>query len=156
MAKTVIAIRTEPHVAEVGDVELLFQPEVAGDEFLQAYADMQNASSNLMSGVAERGLEMELIKAERAAVRAFIAYPMLPESRELFESMQLPDRALVQLTQWLMSEEVYGAGRPTGSSGGSAPPSSTPGPCSTVNGRPGRRSGRLDAHAPPERRRGPA
>lgn len=35
------AINTEPHVAEIGDTELFFQPEVMGDEFLDAYTALQ-------------------------------------------------------------------------------------------------------------------
>jgi hypothetical protein len=132
VAKTVIAIRTEPHVAEIGDVELLFQPEVAGDEFLQAFDEMQQAHSN-MAGPG--GVDIDAAKKERDALRKFLAFPMLPESRERFATMQLPDRVLVTLMHWLMSEEVYGAGRPTGSSDGSAPASSTPGPRSTASGR---------------------
>lgn len=133
MAKTVIAIRTEPHVAEVGDVELKFQPEVVADEFLQAFAEMQDAHTQLKA--AGGGINIEAAKAERAALRKFIAVPMLPESREVFAAMVLPDHALLALMQWLMSEEVYGAGRPTGQSAESASASSTPGPRSTSGGR---------------------
>ncbi|WP_224281768.1 hypothetical protein [Streptomyces sp. LS1784] len=34
-------INTEPHVAEIGDVELLFRPEVMGDEFPDAYTKLR-------------------------------------------------------------------------------------------------------------------
>lgn len=35
MARKTITLNTEPHVVDIGDVELLLQHEVMGDEFVQ-------------------------------------------------------------------------------------------------------------------------
>ncbi|MCI3221988.1 hypothetical protein [Streptomyces sp. NP-1717] len=49
MATKTFAINTKPHVADVGGTELLFQPEVMGDDFMDAYAELRNKHQN--SGV---------------------------------------------------------------------------------------------------------
>lgn len=131
MSKIVIEVRSEPHVAQVGDVELKFLPEVVGDGFLQAFDRMQETHKSIQPGTPEG----EAALRERRALREFLAYPMLPESREVFDTLELPDHALLALYQWLLSEEVYGAGRPPMSPSGSVPPSSTPGTPSTASGR---------------------
>jgi hypothetical protein len=133
-----IAVRTEPHVAELGDVEVLFQPEVDGSDLLEQYAILRERQKELGVDVDAADItpeDVEAAKKARQALADFVMWPMLPESRETFASRTWPDRVLVQLMHWLMGEEVYGAGRPTGSPTGSAPPSSKPGRRSTASGR---------------------
>ncbi|MDP4501076.1 hypothetical protein [Nonomuraea turcica] len=127
MARKSFQLQTEPHVAEIGDTELLLRPEVMGDEFLDMLEELQATYRDLgvdLGNVAT--LNAEQLKPAVAAVRRFLAEFMLPESAELFAGMRLPDRILVQLLEWVI--EIYGGGsRPTGSSSGSATPSPPPG-----------------------------
>lgn len=128
------AIRTEPHVAEIGDdIELLFQPEVMGDEFMDAYARLQSAQAKLPADPEQLAqVDPEVIKQAKAAVREFLADLMVPESREHFAELLLPDRVLTELLHWVV--ELYGD-RPTGSSSGSAPASPPGGTSGTGNSR---------------------
>ncbi|MEV0982385.1 hypothetical protein [Streptomyces sp. NPDC049915] len=84
MRKT-IALNTEPHVIAVGPHELEMQPEVYGDEFIDAYVDLQEAQA--AKGVDLENLEgadpASLRKTIRA-VRVFLARQMLPQSAEFF------------------------------------------------------------------------
>lgn len=84
MRKT-IALNTEPHVIEVAPHELELQPEVFGDEFVDAYVELRDSQK-------EQGVDLENLEdADPAAlrktmrsVRVFLARQMLPESAELF------------------------------------------------------------------------
>lgn len=128
------AIRTEPHVAEIGDdVELLFQPEVMGDEFMDAYSQLQEAQKKLPADPEQLAqVDPKVIKQAKAAVREFLAEMMLPESAEQFGKLRLPDRVLTDLLHWVV--ELYGD-RPTGSSSGSAPASPPGGTSGTGSSR---------------------
>lgn len=115
-------LNTEPHVAEVGEHEFKFKPEVYSDEYLDAWANMQA----MLAGLNREDKDPTAIK-ERAvtsttAIKEFVAALMLPESAELFATIKLPDRVLLEIERWVL--EVYGL-RPTGSSSGSSEPSST-------------------------------
>lgn len=128
MATRSFALNTEPHRAEIGDAVLLFEPEVAGDVFLDAYATIRDAQKAI-SGVENP--EPEQIRNVTAALREFLASFMLPESQPVFAELRLPDRILTELLNWIM--EIYGAGaggengpRPTGRSSASATPRRTP------------------------------
>jgi hypothetical protein len=125
MARKQFTLRTEPHVAEVGGVELLFRPEVDGDEFLDGYVELQETQAKLGDGKTD--VSPEVLREATVAVRAFLARWMLPESQERFAAMRLPQRVEVGLLEWLLGEEVYGAGRPTGQPSGSVPASPPPG-----------------------------
>lgn len=133
MARKSFALRTEPHVAEIGDVELLFRPEVMGDEFLDGYVRLREAQKRVDS----EGSDLEALREVSRVMREFLAGLMLPESAATFAGMRLPDRVLVELLEW--TAELYGGGsggdRPTGSSGGSAPRSPSPGTRGTVSSR---------------------
>ncbi|MGW2100354.1 hypothetical protein ACWCPX_22150 [Streptomyces olivaceoviridis] len=106
MRKT-IALNTEPHVIEVGPHELELQPEVYGDEFVDAYMELQEAQK--AKGVDLENLEEAdptTLRKTMRAVRVFLARQMLPESAEFFlrldvvrdgkvlESFQDEDQAL--------------------------------------------------------------
>ncbi|MYR64410.1 hypothetical protein GTY54_52105 [Streptomyces sp. SID625] len=85
MATRDFAVRTEPHVANLGALgELHFTAEVFGDEFLEGYAQIQEAQSLL-------GGEQDLTKMDPAALRdvygsmrLFLCRLMMPESAERF------------------------------------------------------------------------
>jgi hypothetical protein len=112
------AINTEPHRAEVGEHVLLFQPEVVGAEFAQAYSGLRDAQKRVKDVGDDVGAADLL--AVNEAMRSFLSGLMLPESVKVFEEMRLPDRVLVQLLEWVAS--LYGGGveeRPTGQSSGS-------------------------------------
>lgn len=120
MARKSFALNTEPHVAEIGDVELEFQPEVMGDEYLDAYGRLQETYQGLgidASGDMS-GLSVDQLRAATNAVSAFLQEMMLPESAEKFTEMSLPSRVLMELFEWSM--EVYGGGRPPTSSSDSS------------------------------------
>jgi hypothetical protein len=85
------ALHTQPHVAAIGeDVELLFTPEVMGDEFLDAYAELRRLQS-------EQGVDLEnLAEADSRdvlrtmrALRSFLARLMMPESAEQFTRLDV-------------------------------------------------------------------
>lgn len=131
MAKKTFTLNTEPHIAEIGDVQLAFQPEVMGDEFLDAYEALREAQSALGVDMDDlSAVESSQLRQVSAALKTFLARLMLPGSAEMFTEMRLPDRVLIELMEW--SVELYGSGgnRPTGRSSGSAqasPRTGTPG-----------------------------
>ncbi|MEU7093034.1 hypothetical protein [Kitasatospora aureofaciens] len=120
-------INTEPHVAEIGDVELSFLPEVMGDEFLDHYEQLRDAQATLGVDVDDlANVDPKQLRQVTAALRTFLCRVMLPESAEAFATMRVPDRVLIELLEWVV--ELYGGGaRPTTSSSGSAPALPSPG-----------------------------
>ncbi|MFD4855158.1 hypothetical protein [Streptomyces atratus] len=125
MAKVSFALNTEPHVAEIGDdLVLEFRPEIMGDEFLDAYETIREAAAV----TDDQDTSTAAVREANRAVRAFLSRMMLPESAERFAEVQLPTRIIGALLEWTM--EIYGGGRPSGSSSGSAtasPPRGTRG-----------------------------
>ncbi|PWI06534.1 hypothetical protein DIZ27_32865 [Streptomyces sp. NWU339] len=108
------ALHTEPHVAEVGETELLFEPEVFGDEFMDAYADLRDAQK-------EKGIDLEnlaeldpsVIRHAMRALRQFLARQMLPESAELITRLDVvKDGKTLKSFQNLEEAEEYAAQRP--------------------------------------------
>ncbi|WP_433341743.1 hypothetical protein [Streptomyces sp. CA-253872] len=85
MRKT-FARNTEPHVADLGDgTELLFQPEILSDDFMDAFVEMREEEKQ-RTGVDVEDVSMSDVEAVRAAtsgVRTFLSRLMLPESAEL-------------------------------------------------------------------------
>lgn len=74
-------LNTTPHVAEIGSTELLFQPEVMGDEFLDAYSELQEAQKSLgvdLNNLA--GVAPDKLRKVVWSLRLFLARLMLPES----------------------------------------------------------------------------
>lgn len=81
MATKQFTLNTEPHVAQVGDVELKFQPEVYGDEFLDAYERLQEAHKRIGVDVSNlSGVEPAKLRSTVRSLRGFLASLMLPES----------------------------------------------------------------------------
>ncbi|MGW2525317.1 hypothetical protein ACWC09_52035 [Streptomyces sp. NPDC001617] len=139
------ALHTEPHVADIGGTELLFQPEAMGDDFLDAYVelrDVQKAKGIDLDNLSEA--DPADVRKTTRALRLFLARQMLAESAELFlrldvvkdgeaeayaakhqgarvvDAPRLPTCVTVELLEWVV--ELYGGGgdRPTGSSSASA------------------------------------
>lgn len=119
--RQVFSLNSEPHIAEIGDTELVFQPEADSDQFVDAWAAMQKAKESLEG----QQQTPESIRKGTKEARKFITTFMDQDSAKEFAKMKLPDRILVQLVKWIT--EIYGNNgggqtRPTGSSNGSAPP----------------------------------
>lgn len=104
MAIRQFSIRTEPHVAQIGDVELKLVPEMVGSSFLDGYEKLREAQKD---GSGD-GTDPASIRRVTTALREFLSSMMLPESAETFAGMELPDRILIQLVEW--SAELYGGG----------------------------------------------
>ncbi|MFF0087792.1 hypothetical protein ACFYR1_50550 [Streptomyces canus] len=86
------ALNTQPHVAEIGDTELEFQPEVMGDEFLDSYSEMRDAQQS-------KGIDLEnlgeadpaVVRGTVRALRVFLARQMMPESAGKFLRVNVVD-----------------------------------------------------------------
>lgn len=84
MRKT-FKLNTEPHVAEIGSTELLFQPEVYGDEFLDHYEALRESQRSLGVDVDDLGsVEPAKLREVVGALRVFLARLMMPESAAQF------------------------------------------------------------------------
>ncbi|MDI9829682.1 hypothetical protein [Streptomyces sp. KAU_LT] len=86
MAQKTFTLNTEPHVATLGDTELLFQPETYGDEFLEAYEQFRDAQREKTGVDVEdlQGSSAEQLRAVTRSLRVFLGRMMLPESADLF------------------------------------------------------------------------
>lgn len=111
-------IRTDPHVINVGSARLLLEAEVIGAEFASAYSGLKAAQRQVSAAGDDIGPD-ELL-AVNEGMRDFLRRFMLPESKEAFDALKLPDRILVQMLEFVA--ELYGGGSgnaPGGSSGAS-------------------------------------
>lgn len=116
MATKSFAIRTEPHTADVGGVQLLFVAETLGSEFAEAYSALREAQQKVTGRKAsstkhakeEAGTDPAALKELHEAMRGFVRGFLLPESHAAFDGLRLPDRVLVQLLEW--TAELYGSG----------------------------------------------
>ncbi|MGX1514044.1 hypothetical protein [Streptomyces collinus] len=91
MATKSFSLNTEPHVASVGETDLLFQPEVMGDEFMDALGELRDVQK-AASGVDLEDLQTldpDALRAASRALRGFLAQLMLPESAALFTSLEV-------------------------------------------------------------------
>ncbi|WP_233646826.1 hypothetical protein [Streptomyces sp. BSE6.1] len=89
MQKT-FSLNTEPHVANIGEHQLLFEPEVFGDEFMDAYAELRE--SQQAKGVDLENLadaDTDDLRRTMRAVRVFLARNMLAESAEFFTRLDV-------------------------------------------------------------------
>ncbi|MER6557870.1 hypothetical protein ABT300_08895 [Streptomyces sp. NPDC001027] len=85
MATRSFALNTAPHVAEIGATKLEFQPEVFGDEFMDAYVELREAQK--AKGVDMDNLtdaDAEDVRRTVRALRLFLARQMLEDSAALF------------------------------------------------------------------------
>jgi hypothetical protein len=109
------ALNTQPHVAEIGDIELEFQPEVMGDEFMDAYAEMRDAQQS--KGVDLDNLseaDPSVVRGTVRALRVFLARQMLPESAAKFLRVNVVDSSGEVLASYddLAEAEACAAERP--------------------------------------------
>lgn len=102
----VFEIRTEPHVAKLGDVSLYLFPEVEGAAFAAAYAGLREAQKSITA--AGDNVGPDELAAVNKGMRDFLSSFMTDESRATFTEMKLPDRVLVQLLEF--AAELYGGG----------------------------------------------
>ncbi|MCX4458688.1 hypothetical protein OOK58_43035 [Streptomyces sp. NBC_01728] len=85
MATKDFSVRTEPHVANLGDLgKLEFVPEVFGDEFLDGYTKVQEAQAALGDETDLTKLEPGTLRGVYGSMRAFLGTLMTPESAEKF------------------------------------------------------------------------
>jgi hypothetical protein len=88
------ALNTEPHIADIGGTELKFEPEVMGDEFMDAYAELreaQHAKGVDLENLAEA--DPKDIRRTMRSLRLFLARQMLPESAALFTRLDVVNGA---------------------------------------------------------------
>ncbi|MEW2066634.1 hypothetical protein [Streptomyces sp. NPDC007346] len=85
MATKSFAINKEPHVAEIGDdLELRFQPEVMGDQFMDAYQALRETQRD--SGVDLDKLadvQPDALRRVSRSLRKFLSELMLEDSADL-------------------------------------------------------------------------
>ncbi|MFF0092662.1 hypothetical protein ACFYSF_22250 [Streptomyces canus] len=83
MATRDFAVRTEPHVATLGDLgELHFVAEVFGDEFLDGYNQVQEAQKSLGGEEDLTKMDPDALRRIYGSMRQFLATLMTPESAE--------------------------------------------------------------------------
>ncbi|MFH8577111.1 hypothetical protein [Streptomyces zaomyceticus] len=82
MANRKFALNRQPHEAEIGDdTTLLFQPEVLGDDFLDAYGRLQETTKKLNVDLSDASnVDLSQVREANVALRVFLASLMLPES----------------------------------------------------------------------------
>lgn len=99
-----------PHVADLGDVELKFQPEVMGDEFLEGYVQLQESYRGLGAGSPNDPSGMDLGKAAEIIreLRGFLFKLLMPESKEVFSRFVVV-KAGKEEGAYLTREEAVGA-----------------------------------------------
>ncbi|WP_405759429.1 hypothetical protein OG234_13140 [Streptomyces sp. NBC_01420] len=86
MATATFAFNTEPHVATVGGTEFSFQPEVMGDEFMDAYEEFRDGQKEQTGVDVEDldGADAQQLRKITRALRVFLARLMLPDDAEYF------------------------------------------------------------------------
>lgn len=90
MATEGFALNTEPPVAAIGDTELLFQPEVMGDDLMDGYVVLRDAQQAIGVDIDNlENLDSQAIRNIAVALREFLARLMLPESAELITRLQV-------------------------------------------------------------------
>lgn len=85
MARKQFTLQHEPHVAEVGDIELYFKPEIYGDEFLDAYSALQDTHRELGTDLNDlNSLSGDKLRALYGTMRTFLKELMTEESAKQF------------------------------------------------------------------------
>lgn len=87
------ALNTDPHVADIGGTELHFQPEVMGEEFMDAYSVLRDAQKLVRAATSGEGDDADIdpaaVRKASRAMRTFLGELMLPESAELFSRVDV-------------------------------------------------------------------
>ncbi|MGH6979060.1 MAG: hypothetical protein ACRED4_07195 [Brevundimonas sp.] len=126
MAEKTFSINTEPHVAIIGNERIEFLPEVVGTDFAEGYAalvevqqkvnDAKAAKSSSTKHAKGPTMDPRMMLELNSGMRTFLSGLMMPESKERFAEMRLPDRILVNLLEWVA--ELYGGGSGKSADGG--------------------------------------
>lgn len=129
MTERVFEIRTEPHKAVIGGIAILFQAEIVGAQFAQAYNKLRSVQDRVNSAKGSKASSTKNAKAENvspellaelsAAMTDFVGGFVTPESETAFAGLRLPDRVLVELMQWVAELYGSGGGNPSDSGGSS-------------------------------------
>lgn len=82
--KKSFALNVDPHEAVIGPHTLLFQPEVMGDKFLDAYERLRATQRAAGVNGDLSTAEPEILRQVVDQLRVFLANLMLPESAEVF------------------------------------------------------------------------
>lgn len=128
------ALNTEPHVAEIGDdIVLKFKPEVQGTDFIDAYVDIKAVTDRYKASGDSSDVDTETLREAVVKTHEFVAGFLLPESKDEFDRLGLPDRVVAELMEFVM--ELYSGGRPTGRSPASSRSSPKRGTNGTANSR---------------------
>ncbi|WP_328434589.1 hypothetical protein [Streptomyces sp. NBC_00425] len=112
MAQKQFALRTEPHVAQIGaDLELRFTAEVYGDEFLDAYAELQEAQAALGAADGDMSkLTGDKLRVLYTAIRTFLFKMMTEESADRFQRFEVHQGDAVEVFRDRAEADLY-AGR---------------------------------------------
>lgn len=132
MSKQQIQLNQSPHELEIvghrelGTVVLQFEPELYGDAMRNAYAEYQKKLEAEGLGAEQddnQAVDLDKIGVGIALLREFLTEFMLDHSKELFSTLELPDRVLLSMSQAVTG--FYSGERPTGTSNDSTPTSAT-------------------------------
>lgn len=87
--KKIITLNTEPHEAEVGPYKLYFQPEMYGDEFLDAYGRLQEVQKTLEGGDDSATMSGDQVRSLYGEMKTFLARLMTEESAAEFSRFEV-------------------------------------------------------------------
>lgn len=115
MTERTFSIRTEPIPFRVGDTRLFLVPEADGADFVEAYEELRTAQARLTGrkatsskpGKAE-DVSAQSLRQVSTALRAFVDRFLTEDSKAVFADLKVPDRILVEITEYLA--EVFGGG----------------------------------------------
>lgn len=117
MARKSFALNKEPHVADLGDgTELHFAPEVYGDQFLDAYGELQDAQAALgADGGDTSDLSGDKLRALYGAIRTFLTKVMTEESADRFSRYEVSrDGEVVEVFRVKAEADAYAEGAGAG------------------------------------------
>lgn len=112
MARKSFAVEQQPHVAEVGGTELHFLPEMYGDKYLDAYAELQTAQAALgAEGGDHSKLSGEKLRELYGAIRSYLTQVMTEESAERFSRFEVcREGQVVEVFRSLNQADTYASG----------------------------------------------
>lgn len=108
MATKSFSLNTDPHIAEIGDaIELLFLPEVMGDEYLDHYGALTERYQSLGIDLKNpTGMDAKTLRAASAGVRDFLVELMVPESAKEFSQWDVVDGKGKVVASFLRNSEA--------------------------------------------------
>lgn len=91
MARKSFTLNRQPHIADLGEgLELHFLPEIDGDQFVDAYAELQaaQAATGTEDGKTD-GLSADALQGLLRAIRTFLARIMTDECAARFDRFEV-------------------------------------------------------------------